>query len=230
MSRYCECCGREGSIKNFKGKDYCRKHYEQIKTHGFCLEENSRDKEDPNEIIKHENYYTIKLYDDMQEEIDEEVIIDKDDYDKVKGVRFDLNRKCVTTKINDSIIMLQNYLLDTNDRVEFVNGNYLDFRRENLKIVKKEIKIKKNPYMISKKDKNKIIIEFIGNSRNGVVGSCVLISYPVGKNKYEKILLENGMIQKNGALKDEYCSNKEVMSAVMSIGNLEGVFLSHAHL
>ena len=43
-------------------------------------------------------------------------------------------------------------------------------------------------------------------------------------------MIENGMTQKNGALKDEYIINKEVMSAVMSIGEIEGLFLSHAHL
>ena len=225
---YCSICGRKLD-KKYK-HNMCAKHYEEYMTYGFCITDNQRDKDDPNMLYRHDGYVEMFLYDNMQEEIEQTAILDLDDYDKVRGIRFDLERGYITTKINDNKTLLENYIMDTNDKVEFINGDKFDFRKENLRVIKKEIKTKKNPYVVSKKNKNKIIIEFIGNSKNGVVGSCVLISYPVGNGKYEKIMIENGMTQKNGALKDEYIINKEVMSAVMSIGEIEGLFLSHAHL
>lgn len=225
MSRYCECCGREGNIKSFKGKDYCRKHYEQIKTHGFTLEENSRDKEDANEIIEYDDYCAIKLYDDMQEEIDDEVIIDKYDYLKVKGIRWDKNRNCITTKINNSIILLENYLLDTKDKVEFINKDRLDFRRDNLRIISKEIKDKK----IDKRRKGKIDIVGYGASVIQVTSSSWGVFYDDTKHdKRSMCLIECGLAQ-GSTINEDYNLNKNIVDSI-PFDRCGFMIFSHCHL
>ena len=62
---YCNICGRETN----NSKNICDKHAEQIKLWGFALDSNPRTENDANEIICHEDYAEIILYDKFQEEI-----------------------------------------------------------------------------------------------------------------------------------------------------------------
>lgn len=221
---YCKQCGRE--IPKYK-HELCEKHYNQWIQYGFCLDDNPRCEEDPNEVIVGNTYSSIVLYDSFQEEIDR-VIIDTEDVDKIKNHIWTKKQSCI---INERKELLQNVIMgNIGEKVEIINGDILDNRKENLKVIRKKEKKNKNPYMISKKNKNKIIVEFIGESHNGVVGSSILISYPTKEGKYEKILIELGMIQKNGALKDEYFANKEVMDRICGCGEIKACFVSHPHL
>ena len=75
----------------------------------------------------------MKLYDEFQEELEDKVLIDKDDYELIKDIRWDKkNRNCVTAKINGKIIPLQNYILNTDEKINFVSQDILDCRRNNL--------------------------------------------------------------------------------------------------
>ena len=224
----CCVCGRENSRKRISKDYYCQKHYSEYIKYGFCISDNDRLPDDPNMLYRHDGYVEMFLYDNLQEELDETVILDLDDYDKVKGIRFDLNRKCVTTKINGNIILLQNYLLDSNERIEFINGDYLDFRKDNLRIIKKKVKTKKNPYIINKKNKNKIIIEVIGKNRHQVTGSATLVSIPLKDGGYKKILIELGGSQTNKDLYTEYLNNKEIVDCVPH-NEIDYVFALHSH-
>ena len=74
------------------------------------------------------------------------------------------------------------------------------------------------------------MVEFIGESQNGVVGTSIVCSYPTKEGEYERILIECGQLQLNGNLKEEYVVNKEVMRRVREYGNFKAIFVSHAHL
>lgn len=226
---YCKHCGRELD-KRYK-HDLCQKHWDEYCQYGFFISDTQRTMYDPNEIEIMEDYAIIYLYDEiLQEKLEDVVLIDLDDVKLIKNIRWNKKHNCIVGNIKGKTILLSNYLLDTNEKIEYINNNYLDNRRKNLNIIKKRNKKAKFPYIINKKNKNKVIVEFIGESHNGVVGSSILCSYPTKDGEYERVLIECGMVQKNGALREEYLINKEVVDRVLGYGELKGVFISHAHL
>lgn len=227
---FCGVCGRELTEGDNIKRKLCNKHYQQIKKYGFTLEDNRRTEIDLNEYEEYPKHFEMKLYDEFQEELEDKVLIDKDDYELIKDIRWDKNASCVTAKINGKIVPLQNYILNTNEKINFVSQDILDCRRNNLYIKKKKDKKHKH-YDISKKNKDKIIIDFAGSSKTQVTGSAIIVSYPVGDNKYERLLVEFGQSQGNGSLYDEYKANKGVVDDVLSrIDNLQACFILHTHL
>lgn len=230
MEKYhCDECGRVGVIKKHKGKNYCLKHYEQIIKNGFCLDNNQRCVDDSNEIIKHDKYAEIILYDDLQEDSGKRALIDLEDIDKVKNIHWDKKQKCVVGKINNKEVLLQNYILNTDEKIDFVSEDSFDCRRINLYLVKNTKKRRSNT-LVSKKNKGKIIVEFVGRSKSQVTSSAIMISYPISTDKYERILCEFGQSQTNKSLYEEYCSNKEVVQNVVSYDNIKATFICHSHL
>lgn len=232
MDRHCKVCGKclDKNVDNVK-KELCNKHYLQIKKYGFPWDDNRRNESDLNEYEEYPKHYEMKLYDEFQEELEDKVLIDKDDYELIKDIRWDKkNRNCVTAKINGKIIPLQNYILNTDEKINFVSQDILDCRRNNLYVKKKKEKKHKH-YNISKKNKDKIIIDFVGSSKTQVTGSAIVVSYPIGDNKYERLLVEFGQSQGSGSLYDEYKANKEVVNDVLSkIDNLQACYILHTHL
>lgn len=223
--RYCEVCGREG--KTYKG--LCEKHSEQKKLYGVVLDDNSRCKTDPNEIIKYDKHAEIILYDDMQEEVKEKAIIDIEDVDLVKDIRWDKKTKCVVAKILNKEIPLQNYILNTDEKVSFVSKDAFDCRKNNMYLVKNAKKRKSN-YIISKKNKNKVAVEFVGKSNKQVTASSIMVSYPIGNDKYERLLVEFGQSQGGKNLYEEYVDNKEIVQNVTSYDNIKATFVLHTHI
>lgn len=222
---HCCICGRDNKIKKYKNEYYCNKHYEEIKIYGYNITDLQRDKEDPNEIIEYDNYIELKLYDKFQEELDKCIILDKCDYDVVRGIRWDLHRNCVTTKLNDNSIMLQNYLLDTDDKVEFINGNNLDFRRCNLNVVENKVKDKK----IDKRKKGKIDIVGYGASILQVTSSSWGIFYDDTKHdKRNMCLIECGLAQ-GGTVNEDYNLNKNIVDSI-PFDRCGFMLFSHTHL
>ena len=223
--RYCEHCGKE--INN--GHGLCEKHYRQLKRYGAFLEDNQRDENDPNEIVFYDDYAEIILYDDLlQEELEERIIIDLEDVESVKYVRWNKKQSCIVGNVLGRNILLANYILNTDAKVEFVDGNYYNCKRENLRVVEKRNKKNKNSYTVSKKNKNKVIVEIIGKNRHQVTGSATLISIPLGDGTYKKILVELGGNQTNKDLYTEYLLNKEIVDSVPH-SEIEYVFVNHLH-
>ena len=72
-------CTVEGCNGKVHAKGYCDKHYRQYKRYGKIRRTNK----DPNEIIVHEDYAEIILYDKNCNEKDR-ALIDLDDVYKVK--------------------------------------------------------------------------------------------------------------------------------------------------
>ena len=224
-SRYCEHCGRE--INN--GHSLCEKHYRQLKKFGVFLEDSQRDENDPNEIVFYDDYAEIILYDDLlQEELDKRIVIDLEDAESVKYVRWNKKQSCIVGNVLGRNVLLANYILNTDAKVEFIDGDYYNCRKENLRVVEKRNKKNKNPYTVSKKNKNKVIVEVIGKNRHQVTGSATLVSIPLGDGTYKKILIELGGNQTNKDLYTEYLLNKEIVDAVPH-NEIEYVFTLHSH-
>ena len=77
-------CLVDGCSNKHSGKGYCNKHRLQIQLFGFIKERTTRD---PNEFIFEKDICKIILYNIRSEPIDT-AIIDVDDYDKVRGVKW----------------------------------------------------------------------------------------------------------------------------------------------
>lgn len=227
--KYCKYCGRElkkENSDNVKG-EVCFKHREQLRLYGFTLDNIRRNKYDPNEIILHKDYAEIKLYDKFQEEEDESLIVDLDDINKLKDIRWDKVRNNIIADIHGDKVLLPNYILDTDEKIEIINGNILDCRKENLRVL--EIKKKKKSiYNVSKKNKNKVIVEILGKNNTQVTGSSTLVSIPIGDNEYMKVLIELGGNQTNKDLYTEYLLNKEIIDNV-PCSEIDYVFVLHTH-
>lgn len=226
--KFCKICGRKLDIGDDLKRELCQKHKYQMKRFGFTIEDNSRNENDLNEIKLYPHHAEIILYDEFQEELEERALIDLDDIDLVKDIRWNKRRECVTGNFQGKEIPLQNYILNTNEKIIFVSKDSFDCRRNNLYLAK-NTKKKHKIYNISKKNKGKIIIEFVGKSKTQVTSSAIMISYPTTDN-YERILCEFGQSQTNKSLYEEYISNKEVVQNVVSYDSIKACFILHAHL
>ena len=215
---FCRVCGRE--IKG--NKDLCSKHYYQWKKYNFFLDNSPRTTFDVNEIITHEDFAEIILYDEFQEEIEEKVKIDIDDVKRVKNIRWNKGRDCILG-MTLGTMPLPNFILKTQNPIEFINGNFLDCRKSNLKEVIKEQKIKK----IDKRKKGKIEITSLGTSTIDVTGSCWSIEYDKSDGTRGLILLENGLCQ-GGTLLEDYNANKRMVDCI-PYDRAEFMLFSHVH-
>lgn len=222
---HCIHCGRklQRQVKN----GLCDKHYFQKSTYGEFLEDSPRCEEDYNEIRIENDIAKIVLYDFLFEELDKQVLIDLEDVDKVKNYSWKKQNGCIVASRLDGHILLPNLILDTKNKVEYINGDCLDNRRENLRIIEKRKK-KKSPYVISKRNKNKIIVEIIGKNKSQVTGSSTLISIPLKEGGYKKILIELGGNQTNKDLYSEFLLNKEIVEAVPH-NEIDYAFVLHGH-
>ena len=127
-------------------KGYCQKHYNQIKLHGCILERTICDK---NEIIEYDDHAEIVIYNRQHEEI-ARALIDLEDIDKVKDIKWHLNSKGYI--VNDNVGRLHRFLLNPSDNeiVDHKNHNPLDNRRCNLRICTKA----ENNMNVSKQRRN----------------------------------------------------------------------------
>ena len=219
----CRVCGRPTNHADC----LCSKHYDQIKEYGYPLDDNPRCGKDPNEIVLKDNIAEIILYDNILFEEKDRAIIDKEDIEKVEGLVIESKQSCIIAHDKVKTILLANIIMDTELKVEFINGNYKDCRKENLRIVEKKSK-KKTPYIVNKKNKNKIIVEIIGKNKHQVTGSSTLVSIPLKNGEYKKILIELGGNQTNKDLYTEYLMNKEIVESVPH-NEIDYVFVCHSH-
>lgn len=138
----CCICG-EKARASVNGKEYCRKHYMQIYHHGEILQETIYD---PNELIDHGDYVEIILKNQFFEKVGS-ALVDKEDWDKVKQYKwychqYDSGKKyCQGTLKNGEKVRLHHFILGISKNtlkgkvVDHINGNSLDNRKSNLRIV-----------------------------------------------------------------------------------------------
>jgi hypothetical protein len=129
----CSICGRYGTLNKNKT---CSKHYSQMKKYGKYLDDNSRFQTDPNEIIMHNDYAEIILYDKLGYEAKRSKI-DLDDIDKVKNIKWSLGSGgYVRGNIKGKNYPLHRYIMpcDKKEVVDHINRDRLDNRKSNLRI------------------------------------------------------------------------------------------------
>lgn len=219
----CKVCGRE--LKHKNKKMLCAKHLNEYNEFGFCITTSDRTENEPNEIRIHNDYAEIVLYDIYQEEIEEKILIDIEDIDIVKNVVWKKVGKHIVGSTDRYTFDLPSLLMDTDNKIEYVNGNILDNRKENLMIVEK--KKFKHHFANNKKYKNKIIITSLGGSTEDVTGSCFAIEYPLDNGGRDLILLECGSIQTNRMVEDFNANKKMVDNIPFNLAS--NIFVCHCH-
>ena len=220
--KYCRICGRECRKSN--REFLCEKHYRQYKIYGYTLDENPRNEYDLNEIREEGNRIFIKLYDEFQEELEDEIVIDKEDYESIKHIRWDKSFDCIKGIYNDKVVMLDNYIMYTKNPIRHIDGNIYNCRKKNLKEIIPVVKTKK----VDKRKRGKITIETLGGSTTGVTGSSWIISYDGSDNMRKSILIECGLIQ-GGTPIEDYNANKQLVDYVPA-SSISTVITSHTHL
>ena len=218
----CNHCGRELQ-KNCKS-GLCDKHYFQLKKYGEFLEDSPRYENDPNEIRIDGDIARIVLYDFLFDELDEQIIIDAEDVDKIKLYHWDKKNGCIVGKEFGRPILLPNIILNTDNKVEHINGDYLDNRKENLRIIERNAKVKK----VDRRKKGKVEITSLGTSTIDVTGSCWMIEYDKSNGQRGCILLENGMCQ-GGTVVEDYNANKRMVDYI-PYDRAEFILFSHPHI
>lgn len=219
----CKVCGRE--LKHKNKKMLCEKHLNEYNEFGFCITTSDRTENEPNEIRVHNDYAEIVLYDIYQEEIEEKVLIDIEDINIVKNVVWKKVGKHIVGSTDRYTFDLPSLLMDTDNKIEYINGNILDNRKENLMIVEK--KKFKHHFANNKKYKNKIIITSLGGSTEDVTGSCFAIEYPLDNGGRDLILLECGSIQTNRMVEDFNANKKMVDNIPFNLAS--NIFVCHVH-
>lgn len=220
--KYCSVCGKYDKLR----EGLCREHFKQKSEFGFTVTDAQNI--EPNEIILHNDYAELNIYDVDTEYLKATIKIDIDDIDIINQYTWSKGVESILSKdINGNTIMLKQVILDNfEDNIRCVNDKY-DYRKSNLEIIKKPKK-KKKSIVVSKKNKNKIIVEFVGKTDTQVTGSAILISIPLKSGDYKKILVEFGGNQTNKDLYTEYVLNKEIIESV-PCDELEYAFILHAH-
>ena len=127
----CKVCGR----KTGHTDGICSKHFDQIKQYGFPLDDNPRRDYDPNEIEIEEEYAEVYLYDLLQEKIEDTIKIDLDMVDKIKDIRWNRKQNCIVGNVKGRTVLLANYILNTDNKIEYIDGNSLNNRVENLRVI-----------------------------------------------------------------------------------------------
>ena len=125
-------CKVEGCNSKHRARGYCNKHYKQFMKYG----EIKRTKYDPNEIIVHEDYAEIVIYNQKCEEV-ARTLIDIDDVDKIKNYKWCLKAQgYIHSGSKSKIINLHRLIMDCPDDmvVDHINHNKLDNRKSNLRI------------------------------------------------------------------------------------------------
>lgn len=132
LEHKCEVCGRLYRKKlKANGMIVCGKHYDQFKKYGKFTDLTPRIDSDKNEITISGNASFIQLYDQFNTPMCQ-AIIDTEDLDKVKNLRWYLNINGYVMSKDSNIFLYKRILSSSDIIVSFVNGNSLDYRKSNL--------------------------------------------------------------------------------------------------
>ena len=131
-----EKCKIENCTNEVLNKNYCSKHYQQLWKYGKILNRTEKDK---NEIIDCNDYYEIVLYSKSKKgEEPQEIaraIIDKNDLDKVKNLKWSLTSFKYVINTNNGSLYLHQLILGEKKWfiIDHINMDKLDNRKNNLR-------------------------------------------------------------------------------------------------
>lgn len=135
----CSVCGRREFRKlRFHGVTVCERHRKQLKKYGTILDNNSRTIFDRNSYRIVGDIAIIDLYDKNCEKV-AETIIDAEDIDRVKNIKWKLSAGgyAVNTPKKGKNKNLSRFVLQVDTFVDHINHNTLDNRKSNLRVVTK---------------------------------------------------------------------------------------------
>jgi hypothetical protein len=126
MKGNCSVCGKEGKII----KGMCTRHYQQMRRYGYIPERTERT---PNNITKVGDYAEVDLY--SKGKVVAKVKISQSDIEKVSKLKWSLDRSYARNA--KTKVLMHRYITDAPDWkfVDHINGDRLDNRRENLRVV-----------------------------------------------------------------------------------------------
>ena len=137
QKEYCIICNSDNQVNKYKGKPYCKKHFNHMVRYGEVVEKTIYDKNDyifENDIVK------IVLRDKYQN-INGYCIIDKEDYDKVKNYKWYKSYGYCKTKsiIKDNGVSIHNVIMDNLEHIDEIiydhrNKDRLNNKKENLRL------------------------------------------------------------------------------------------------
>lgn len=141
----CCICGHK-SVSMVEGKEYCQRHYMQLYHHQQILDYSIYER---NEVIKYNTYAEILLKNKYGEEV-ARTKIDLEDVEKVSPFKWycceyeNFKQYCQGTLSNGEKIRLHHFVLNINKNtlqgkvVDHINGDSLDNRKINLRIVSQQ--------------------------------------------------------------------------------------------
>lgn len=161
--KYCDICNKQGAIRSKKWNKYlCYKHYEQYRKYGYAIDNNQRTINDKNNITIDGDIAYIDIYNNRNELI-YKAIIDAVDVNKIKDKKWRVsikrNKPYVVSKPS---IYLSRFILNYNGdkEVDHINGNVLDNRKSNLRIISHE----ENATNLKHKNNNKLQVRGVSYS------------------------------------------------------------------
>ena len=135
LEHKCEVCGRLYRKKlKANGMIVCGKHYDQFKKYGKFTDLTPRIDSDKNEITISGNISFIQLYDQFNIPMCQ-VIVDTEDLDRIKNLRWYLNINGYVMSKNSNIFLYKRILSSSDVMISFINGNPLDYRKCNLVVI-----------------------------------------------------------------------------------------------
>jgi len=156
----CKVDGCEGVVL---ARGYCSRHYHQLMDYGKVLK---RTVMDPNEITVEGDVAKIQLY-NKQCQKTKQTIIDAEDVDKVKDIKWRLTKNAVCgSKGPSGNVCLSRFLMDCTDDSLFVdhkNHDTIDNRKQNLRICTME----ENNRNVRTLQKTKTDVKGVWPSQNG---------------------------------------------------------------
>lgn len=169
----CSICKSTNRVCSTQMGLLCSKHYLQFKRHGKIL---SRTMYDSNDILLHDNYAEIILYNRKGEE-KAKTIIDLEDVDKVKNKKWTSNKDgYVISGSENPVIYLHRYLLNATRYVDHIDGNVLNNCKNNLREV-------------TNADNLKNRVRLPSNNTSGIIG----VRYRKDRNKWYTEIQHNGI-------------------------------------
>ena len=150
--KVCGVCGRESTSYNYNrkaGMCLCHKHYGQYVRFGKFLDNIQRTVNDLNEIILHDDFAELYLYDNHGMHI-KTALIDIEDVPKVAPLKWRITKKrdktyVVSGKENEQKYLAR-YVMDYsgNFEVDHIDSDELNNQKSNLRIIERKYNIINN--------------------------------------------------------------------------------------